>query len=186
MHLNDCYIPLLLDLNPLKDLDSIFNSVKNNTYTTFEKDILKSELIELFDSKKLRVDKIVIWQWDLTLIHNKLPHTDGDIQNPKRTRVAGINWLIHGDSVLDFWKIENAETIYRENDVAHFTEWNVNTNAPYATWDGKLPSLVNPQMPHRVRKTGTDNIRRSVVVSFDTNIPFNVVKEQLSDIFYVN
>jgi hypothetical protein len=185
MHLNDCYIPLLIDPNPLKDLYGIFRAVENNVYTTFEKDILKPELIELFDSRNLKVAKVVIWQWDLTFIHDHLPHTDGDVQNPKRTRVAGINWLIYGDSVVDFWKIENAKSIYRENSVIHFTEWDINNEMPYATWDGKIPSLVNPQIPHRVRKTGTDNIRRSVVVSFDNTIPFNVVKERLSDIFYV-
>lgn len=183
---NACYIPLSLPANPLVNLDKVFHTVKNTVCTDFKKDILKPELIELFESRNLRIEKVVIWQWDLNTVHNKLPHTDGNLNDPTRLRLAGVNWLIHGNSALDFWKIENAETVFKETDITYYTDWIVNPGDPDESWDGAHPSLVNPQKPHRVRKTGKHNIRRAVVVVFDNKTPFNEVAERLSDIFYVN
>ena len=186
MHLDNFFpfYQLNIDLNPLNNKDQLFNDVGTNQITQFKKNVLSSSIINLFESRNLIIDKVIIWQWNLNEVHLKNPHTDGDLTNKNLKRFAGINWVISGQSSLDFWKIDNNDKFkVIKNKNSFFTEWYLQDKQPLASWNGKIPSLVNPQVPHRVRKTGNDNIRKSVVISFN-NIQFHELVEKLKDIFY--
>ena len=180
MNYLDCYTPVRLDINPLVDIN-IFEELGTIRYSKLPKDILKPSLLDILDNANLPILNVIVWQWNLKVDQLNPPHTDGDLRNNKIARAAGLNWLIEGDSALDFWNKDKLVPYYEEQPDIFYTAWsNQNNLLPEVTCTS-FPAIVNPQIPHRVRSINGSTIRKSIVIYFKDNVPYEETRNRLSN-----
>lgn len=179
----NCFIPLMLDADPLKNSKKIFEERKELIYSTIDLSEVKENVVDSITSLGVKIEKVVVWNWILADAEIKKPHTDGNYNGRKKRR-SGINWSLTTDSALDFWEIDkvSAEPEYEITDITHYTFWNTNGN-PTCTWTGTYPALVNPQVPHKVRSLNNSVIRQSVIIVPDYKLEFLEVAEKLKKIW---
>ena len=177
----NCFIPLNLIKDPLKDSKKIFDQTVESIITSISISEIKDEVITILNDANLPIEQVIIWNWKLLEAQSKNPHTDGNYFKEGSKRLNGINWLMNQGSVLDFWDVERNDTQARmeETGITRYTFWDITCESNF-TWDGNSPALINPQVPHRVRSIGNQTIRQSVIVSLDNNLTFTEVAARLS------
>lgn len=182
----NCFIPLNLEKDPLKDSQRIFAENENSVFSVIDLSEIKDSVIDAISSLGVKIEHAVIWNWILLEAELKRPHTDGNYAGPAR-RKSGINWPLSGDSVLDFWEVDKvpATPEYQTTSITHYTFWNI-VGEPTCTWSSKTPALVNPQIPHRVRSLNNAIRRRSVVIALDHDLDYQDISKKLSRIHLLN
>ena len=178
MKYSNCYTPIKIDRNPLVD-PKFFETIGDSEFSIFSKEILKPSVIELLETAGLKIENVVIWQWDLITAQENPPHTDGNFFFPPSARTHGINWLIEGDSVLDFWDKDGLNPVHSNRSIINYTIWyNPDNILPKFTCN-TFPAIVNPQVPHRVRSVNGSTVRKSVIVYFK-NVSYKDLQQILS------
>lgn len=181
--------PLRIDPQPLIDIKEIlgrFDYTKKDLTEILHlnDNILKPEIKKLFNDRGLEIEKIDVWKWSINSQKNVSPHTDGNYFN-KEGRAAGINWGFDNVTGVNFYDPSLGSTTdveLKDNKTRSHTLWSYeNDTQPLTTWNNKYPSLINPQIPHKI--VGPENSYRcSITIKFLGNPSYNTVLEKLWDL----
>lgn len=138
--------------------------------------LITDEMADLISSMGLRLERLLLWTWKKPPSEHDgdfyTIHSDGHVGDPTQ-RKCSLNWLIEGDSQVDWYSYQDATL--RSRPVLHdkrltLTNWDYGTKPEsLATWTGKMPALLNIRQPHNVTVNG-NGARRSIAMRFLPNI----------------
>jgi hypothetical protein len=182
----DTLIPLDIDVDPLIDKQDILSKFDiNNTdhqVLHLTDSILKSNVLAIFNSRDLYVDKIDVWRWNLSNMQLVTAHTDGNYKD-RTARQVGMNWSLSDDaSTVDFYDTSKGTYEFENLVTRSHATWSFPEGTlPMVQWNNRYPSLLNTQVPHNV--TGpVGNFRYSMTIKFKDNPTFKEVSDKLWDL----
>lgn len=178
--------PMMLDKDPLIDINEVLGrfdySIKESQILHLTDDILKPSIKKLLNDRGLIIEKIDVWRWAVDSQRNVPPHTDGKY-SALRGRAAGLNWGLDNNSGVEFYDTNSGTTELEDvSDGRQHTLWYFpkGTN-PIITWKNQYPSLINPQVPHKIIGE-PGSYRHSITIKFLGNPSYDTVLKKLWDL----
>lgn len=139
------------------------------------KDMLTREMSELLREIGFELDYLILWTWNhfLPVRSAYQIHSDGIItQFP---RGFAINWVIEGDSCVEWYSYKNASPVFttkskKPDDKFTITEWHYGSPPPpLSRWEGNGPAILNIKQPHSVILNG-ETTRKTITMRFLPNV----------------
>lgn len=170
------YFTLDIPKNPIVDkTEWPIPPIGGSKIAKFDTSILTNEINQLFDEKKLIVDFVLLWTWDARIDgrdHYSI-HSDGYYDDVKQRNCA-MNWVISGNSKVEWWSHVGAEPsqTFKDDPMFKVTDWKWNNSQPIklCEWTGQSPAVLNIKQPHSVKVIdNTVGPRKSVTIRFKGN-----------------
>lgn len=182
------YFTLDVPANPIQSgIEWPIPPIGGSKISKLSSSILTSDIARLFDEKQLVVDFVLLWTWcERTDGKDRYGiHSDGYYDDVNQRNCA-MNWLISGNSKVEWWSHIGAvpSQTYKDDPFFKVTDWTWKNSQPIklCEWNGTHPAILNIKQPHSVKVLDNNSgPRKSVTIRFKGNPTIDYMKTLFSD-----
>lgn len=124
---------------------------------SYEISVLRKEFIDFMKSKKLEIDRVVVWHWLCS--DPKIAHIDCNSKG--EILPSALNWTLNNNSnQVQFYDMPDVEkkVMYGNEaalefttvDVTAYIPINVEKEKPTEIWKNRGPAIINTSVPHLI------------------------------------